>query len=86
VDMVYLQQDAFDAVDASVPLERQKESLELVCTLVNRSYTFADKTAARDYFTRLTGLYRNLNYAPSGSPTYAQYLGQIHDLAAAGHT
>lgn len=86
VDMVYLQQDAFDPVDASVPLPRQKESLELVASLVNRTSTFADKTAARDYFTRLTGLYRNLNYAPTGSPTYTQYLGQIQALATASRS
>jgi len=82
LDMVYLQQDAFDAVDSSCPIERQKRSFDLVCDLVNRPYAFADKTAVRDFFTRLTGLFKNLNYAPADSPTYASYLKQIQDLAA----
>lgn len=83
LDMVYLQQDAFDEVDASCPIERQKTSFDLVCQLIAANYHFTDKAAVRDYFTRLTGLMKNLNYAPEDSPTHAGYLKQIHELAAA---
>jgi V/A-type H+/Na+-transporting ATPase subunit A len=70
LDMVYLQQDAFDDVDWSMPLERQKKSFALVCDLINRPYQFADKTTAREYFTRLTGLDKNLNYSREDAPAY----------------
>jgi V/A-type H+-transporting ATPase subunit A len=79
--MVYLQQDAFDEVDSSCPIERQKTSFDLVCDLINRKYHFEDKSAVRDFFTRLTGLFRNLNYAAENSPTYVSYRKQIDDLA-----
>ena len=82
VDMVYLQQDGFDKVDAAVPLERQKESFALLQRLINREYHFKDKDAARDYFTRLTGLFKNLNYAPLGSADYDQRLAAINELEA----
>lgn len=81
--MVCLQQDAYDDVDSSCPIERQKTSFDLVCRLVDRTYPFDDKATVRDFFTRLTGLYKNLDYAPDGSPTYTSYLEQIHDLADA---
>ena len=81
LDMVYLQQDAFDKVDASTSLERQKKSFSLVYDLVNRQYQFKDKEVARDYFTRLTGLYKNLNYAQEDSSEYTGYLKQIQELA-----
>jgi V/A-type H+-transporting ATPase subunit A len=81
LDMVYLQQDAFDKVDASAPLERQKKTFTLVNDLVNRQYQFKDKEAVRDYFTRLTGLFKNLNYAQEDSPEHAEYLKQIQELA-----
>ena len=81
LDMVYLQQDAFDEVDSSTPLERQKQSFVLVCDLINRQYQFEDKNAVRNYFTRLTGLLKNLNYSREDSPDYADYLKQIHKLA-----
>jgi V/A-type H+/Na+-transporting ATPase subunit A len=80
LDMVYLQQDAFDPVDASAPLERQKESFELVRTLIQRDYPFKDKDEARRFFTQLTGLFKNLNYAAQGSPEYVKYRAEIDDL------
>ena len=81
LDMVYLQQDAFDAVDSTTPLERQKTSFDLVFDLLHRDPTVTDKKAARDYYTQLTGLYRNLNYAATGSPTYRSFLQQIQALS-----
>ncbi|MCZ6654427.1 MAG: V-type ATP synthase subunit A, partial [Planctomycetota bacterium] len=82
LDMVYLQQDAFDSVDASAPLERQKLTFDKVYGLVTREYDFKDKKAVRDYFTRLTGLFKNFNYAAEESPDYGDLLRQIDELAA----
>jgi V/A-type H+-transporting ATPase subunit A len=79
LDMVYLQQDAFDAVDVSVSLERQKVTFDLVCRLIERDYAFPDKSAAQTHFTRLTGLLKNLNYAPFDS---SEYKGRISEIEA----
>ena len=79
--MVYLQQDAFDPVDVAVPLERQQESLNRIIELVNTSYHFTDKDAVRDYFTKLTGLFKNLNYSPSNSNEYHDYSEKIEQLS-----
>lgn len=81
VDMVYLQQDAFDKVDVSMSLERQKETFLLLLELVEREYRFADKERARSYFTRLTGLFKNLNYSEHRSREYERFLGEIRALA-----
>ena len=80
LDMVYLQQDAFDQVDASTPQERQKETFELVRGLIQRDYPFRDKEEARGFFTQLTGLMKNLNYAPQGSADYTTYRTRIDEL------
>ena len=64
-----------------MPRERQIESFNLLAGLVTRAYDFEDKDVARDYFTRLTGLYRNFNYTPKESPEYARYKKEIEDLA-----
>jgi V/A-type H+-transporting ATPase subunit A len=81
LDMVYLQQDAYDKVDASVSLERQRLAFTRIHALLSRDYAFADKAAVRDYFTRLTGLFRNFNYAASDSPEYQRLLQEIDALA-----
>ncbi len=82
LDMVYLQQDAFDKIDASVPLERQKQLFNQVYELVTRSYGFASKSQARDHFLKLTGLFKNLNYAEFNSNEYGQLRQQIEQLDA----
>jgi V/A-type H+-transporting ATPase subunit A len=80
LDLVYLQQDAFDAVDSSTPAERQKESFELVRELIQRDYPFEDKDEARRFFTQLSGLLKNLNYAAVNSPDYTRYRAEIDAL------
>ena len=82
LDMVFLQQDAFDDVDASMPLERQLESFQLIKDLIQRSYQFKDKDEAHNVFTQITSLYKNLNYSPTESQEYQRYQKEIEDLAA----
>ena len=82
VDMVYLQQDAFDEVEASSPLERQKHCFDFLYDLVTREYKFDDKEQVRDYFLRLTGIFKNFNYSSEDSPDRAKYLKQMEELAA----
>jgi V/A-type H+-transporting ATPase subunit A len=81
LDNVYLQQDAFDAVDVAVPLARQGASLNLITELLLASDSqFKDKDAVRHYFTKLTGLFKNLNYSASESKDYVLYLEKIEAL------
>ncbi|MGH8066372.1 MAG: V-type ATP synthase subunit A [Candidatus Entotheonellia bacterium] len=80
LDMAYLQQDAYDQVDVSVPLERQREVFTLVHGLMQRDYPFKDKDEVHRFFTQLTGLLKNLNYTPRDSEEYTGYLAQIDDL------
>jgi len=82
VDMAYLQQDAFDAVDASASTARQRASFALLREVIAGDYAFEDKEAARSFFTRVTDLYRNWNYAGENTPDYERYREQIRALAA----
>jgi len=84
VDMVFLQQDAFDAVDASMPRDRQVESFRLMKELIDADYTFESAQDARAAFTRLTSRYKNLNYTATESPQYEALIAEIRSIAA-GH-
>jgi V/A-type H+-transporting ATPase subunit A len=86
VDMVYLQQDAFDHIDASMPLERQAQSFRFLKTIVDCHYDFADRDLAREFFTRLTSLYRNWNYSSPDSVEYGRYRTQISELVESHKT
>lgn len=81
LDMVYLQQDAFDPVDVSVSLARQRRSFDLITALIEKDYSMESKEAVHDFFIRLTGLFKNLNYAHEDSPDFQRYWKEIHALA-----
>jgi V/A-type H+-transporting ATPase subunit A len=85
LDMVFLQQDAYDPVDSSMPLERQKRSFEMVKEVVEADFDIDDRDVAQDFFTRLISLYKNLNYSPNDSAEYARYLREIEDLVDSKH-
>ena len=82
LDMVYLQQDAFDAVDCSVSLERQEKAFDLVYDIVTADYQFTDKDQAREYFTKVTGAFKNFNYASENSPEYEKYLSEVKEAVS----
>ncbi len=81
VDMVYLQQDAFDDVDVAVPIIRQKENFNRIFDLVNKDYEFSDQEQVRAYFVQLTGLYKNLNYARYNTTEYSDLVMKLEKLA-----
>jgi V/A-type H+-transporting ATPase subunit A len=84
VDTVVLQQDAFDPVDASTPLPRQRELLLLVQQVVSGPQRFADHAAVAAHFDRATRLLRELNAAPWGGDEYAELRRQVEALASIG--
>ena len=82
VDMVYLQQDAFDEVDVSTSLSRQKSCFQLINRLVTAAQAFETKQQVRDHFTQLTRLFRNLNYSRENSDSFKGYWREIESLLA----
>ncbi len=81
-DMVYLQQDAYDPVDVSVSINRQKIAFNLLYDIIMQENQFKDKTEARNFFIKLTGLLKNLNYAQLNTDEYNKYLNEIAELTA----
>ena len=75
--MVFLQQDAFDPVDISMSTDRQRESFQLVLRLIERDYPFLEKEQIREYFTRQTGLFKNLNYSEWNSEPFQRLMTEI---------
>ncbi|MFC1453210.1 V-type ATP synthase subunit A [Verrucomicrobiota bacterium] len=61
IDAVYLQQDAFDAVDCASSDERQKHVFGVLSGFLFTKMEFADKDAARRFFHGLTQATRDWN-------------------------
>ncbi|MFP4356358.1 MAG: V-type ATP synthase subunit A [Phycisphaerae bacterium] len=76
-DNVYLQQNAFDDVDGSTPKERQVVVFGKVMEVLDKDFDFEDKAEARRIMFQIQDLYRNWNYAKTGSDEYNKLLSQI---------
>ena len=76
-DSCYLQQNAFDEVDAATPAERQKFVFGKVLEVIDADFRFTDKAEARRQMFEVTDLFRNWNYAPTDSDEYRQWLDKI---------
>ena len=64
LDAVYLQQNAFDPVDAAVNTERQRYMFDLLLQVLTAKLDLADKAQARTYFYQLRQKFLDLNSTP----------------------
>lgn len=62
LDAAYLQQNAFDPVDASTTSERQQYVFLKVVDILKSNFTFSDKDTARSYFYTLRHAFIDWNY------------------------
>ena len=79
VDFVILQQDAFDDIDGSTPLERQKFMLDLVLGICDRSFKFDNFEQCTTYFKGLINICRQMNYSLYQSEQFNKYLNQLKE-------
>lgn len=80
IDFAFLQQDAFDDVDALCPMERQKYMLDLILDICDRSFEFEDFEQCRNYFKQLINLLRQMNYSRFDSEQFKDYQQQLSKL------
>ena len=82
VDFVILQQDAFDAIDALCPLERQRFMLDLVLDICGKDYDFEDFEKCRDFFKNLINELRQMNYSAYESEQFWAYNESVKKMIA----
>ena len=82
VDYVILQQDAFDAIDALCPLERQRFMLDLVLDICAKDYEFEDFEACRNFFKNLINELRQMNYSAYESEQFWAYNESVKKMTA----
>jgi len=82
LDFVILQQDAFDAIDAVCPLERQEYMLNLMMDICDREFHFSDFNAVSDFFKPLINICRQMNYSEFHSEKFENYRRQLDEMLA----
>lgn len=80
LDFAFLQQDAFDAVDAITSLERQKYMLDLLLGICAKQFAFEDYEECRKYFKDLINILRQMNYTEFHSEGFDRYKNELNTL------
>ena len=82
VDFVILQQDAFDAIDALCPIERQRYMLDLVLGICDKEYDFEDFEKCRAFFKDLINVLRQMNYSEFQGEAFQGYQDTVNQMIA----
>lgn len=80
IDYAFLQQDAFDEVDALCPIERQKYMMNLIMDICSRDFDFDDFEKCREYFKNIIANLRQMNYSEFGSEQFESYRTKLNNL------
>lgn len=80
IDFVILQQDAFDKIDASTPMLRQKYMLEKVLEVTSASFEFDNFEEVAGYFKQIINLFKQMNYAEFQSDKFNNYQDELDVL------
>ncbi len=82
IDFVILQQDAFDKIDASCPIERQEYMLSLVLQVCDAQREFETFEECSTYYKGLINLFKQMNYSEFKSAEFEKYLQQIKNTVS----
>ncbi|MDD2702484.1 MAG: V-type ATP synthase subunit A [Candidatus Omnitrophica bacterium] len=76
-DFVYLQQNAFDAVDEACPAERQKYIFSFIYDILEAEFDFENKEKALHFFQQLRQLFKGWNSASFRSAEFEKIEQEI---------
>ena len=82
IDFAFLQQDAFDAIDALTPLERQKFMLDLILALCDHPFEFDNFDECRNFFKDMINTLRQMNYTEFKGEKFNAYEQQLRQYLA----
>lgn len=79
-DFCYLQQNAFDPVDAYCPLERQIPLFRLINHIFETPFDFPSRDRAREFFLTLQSKIKSMNSIAFETDEYKKAMSQIQEM------
>jgi len=80
IDFVILQQDAFDKIDATTPLERQRYMLDKVLDIYNTEFQFDSFEEVNPYFKNVINEFKQMNYSVFESDEFKKHEKELYNL------
>ncbi len=82
IDAFYLQQNSFDPVDASVPVERQRYIFDQLYAMLGTQYSFEEKSDVRSFFYQVRQHFLDWNNTAFLDDEFKAIEAKIKDLIA----
>lgn len=82
IDFVVLQQDAFDKIDSSTPIERQKYMLKKVLDINATAFDFETFEEIGTFFKRIINQLKQMNYTDFQSAAFNDYEKDLQTIIA----
>jgi V/A-type H+/Na+-transporting ATPase subunit A len=80
IDFVILQQDAFDRIDSSSPIERQKYMMNRVLQINNTAFSFETFEEVGTFFKRVINHLKQMNYSEFQSDKFKTYEKELQTI------
>ncbi len=73
IDFAILQQDAFDKIDCSTPMNRQKYMLSLVLKVADSNFTYKGFEEIAGFFKEVINIFKQMNYSEFASEKFKNH-------------
>jgi V/A-type H+-transporting ATPase subunit A len=80
IDFIILQQDAFDKIDATSSIDRQRYMMDLVLDVCNIDFRFESFNEVGGYFKRLINEMKQMNYSEFESENFKNYEKELKKI------
>lgn len=80
IDFIILQQDAFDAIDSSTPMDRQEFMLNKVLEVCDAPVDFDSFEDCSAHYKNIINIMRQMNYSQYKSADFEKYLEQLNKV------
>jgi len=81
IDRVILQQDGFDKIDSSTPMQRQRYMLELILSICDTDFAFESFEEVMPFYIRLINTCKQMNYSVYESAEFQKYVAELANIA-----
>ena len=78
IDFIILQQDAFDSIDCSTPMDRQEFMLKKVLEVCDTPVEFENFEECGAFYKNIINIMRQMNYSVFKSAEFENYLEQLN--------
>ena len=78
IDFIILQQDAFDSIDCSTPMDRQEFMLNKVLEVCDAPVEFDNFEECAAFYKNIINIMRQMNYSQFKSADFEKYLEQLN--------